>query len=122
MVAGFVPSKTAKTTTQRGLGWDHQKRRASLLRKHIDGTLCRCQPDCGPACLCVGTEGLPMWRDPARNADGMPLEADHTLPRSLGGTRADRLLLATCNRSRGAGNNAGPVVLSQLTTSRSQGW
>ncbi|NUR09343.1 MAG: hypothetical protein HOQ45_20360 [Nocardioidaceae bacterium] len=44
-----------------------------------------------------------MYRDPARNPDGMPLEADHTQARSQGGRRADRLLLATCNRSRGDG-------------------
>ncbi|WP_432571185.1 hypothetical protein [Kineococcus sp. SYSU DK005] len=37
------------------------------------------------------------------NVDGRPLEADHTLARSLGGGLADRLLIATCNASRGAG-------------------
>lgn len=47
-----------------------------------------------------------MYRDPARNPDGMPLEADHTVARSQGGRRADRLLLATCNRSRGDGTRA----------------
>lgn len=47
-----------------------------------------------------------MYRTPERNPDRMPLEADHTLARSLGGTRADRLLLATCNRSRGNGTRA----------------
>lgn len=40
------------------------------------------------------------------NVDGMPLEADHTLAR----TRADRLMLATCNRSRGAGRTARTVT------------
>lgn len=44
-----------------------------------------------------------MYRDPALNVDGMSLEADHTQARSQGGTKADRLLLATCNRSRGDG-------------------
>ena len=44
-----------------------------------------------------------MYLDAARNPDRMPLEADHTQARSQGGTKADRLLLATCNRSRGAG-------------------
>jgi hypothetical protein len=44
-----------------------------------------------------------MYRDPRSNIDGAPLEADHTTPRSLGGTVADRLLLAVCNRSRGNG-------------------
>jgi len=44
-----------------------------------------------------------MYRDPYRNPDGQPLEADHSNARSLGGTLADRLMLATCNRSRGNG-------------------
>ncbi len=44
-----------------------------------------------------------MHRDPSSNVDGAPLEADHTLSRSQGGTRADRLLLRICNRSRGDG-------------------
>ncbi len=48
-----------------------------------------------------------MYRDPDMNADGMPLEADHTIARSLGGTKADRLLLGTCNRSRGDGTRIG---------------
>jgi hypothetical protein len=48
-----------------------------------------------------------MYRDPSRNVDGLTLEADHTLARSQGGTRADRLLLATCNRSRGDGTRLG---------------
>lgn len=49
-----------------------------------------------------------MWRDPASNVDLMPLEADHgALARSLGGGKADRLLIATCNRSRGNGTRAG---------------
>lgn len=100
-----------RTTTQRGLGWTHQKRREQLLRNHTDGTPCPCQPGCGPGCICRGTNGLPMYRDPARNPDRMPLEADHTLARSLGGTTADRLLLATCNRSRGDGTrNVGEII------------
>jgi hypothetical protein len=44
-----------------------------------------------------------MYRDRSRNVDGMALEADHTVARARGGTRADRLLIATCNRSRGDG-------------------
>ena len=43
-------------------------------------------------------------RDPARNRDGKPLEADHSQARSKGGTKADRLLCSTCNRSRQAGD------------------
>ena len=95
-----------KTTTEKGLGWRHQQDKAALLRNHIDGTPCPCLglDDCGPSCLCrPHGVGQPMYRDAARNPDGMPLEADHTTARSQGGTRADRLLLATCNRSRGDG-------------------
>ena len=47
-----------------------------------------------------------MYRDPMLNPDGLPLEADHTIARSQGGVLADRLLLATCNRSRGDGTRA----------------
>ena len=63
-----------------------------------------------------------MYRDPARNYDGMPLEADHEQARSQGGTRATRLLLATCNRSRGDGTRfatSGPRDRSQWC---SQAW
>lgn len=105
--------KRKRTTTQRGLGWDHQKRRDQLMRDHVDGTACPCQPGCGPACPCAGRlQGLPMYRDAARNFDRRPLEADHTRARARGGNQADRLLLSTCNRSRGAGE------LAQLVTSR----
>jgi 5-methylcytosine-specific restriction endonuclease McrA len=69
------------TTTQRGLGWSHQKRRAYLLRNLTDGT---------PCAHC----GQPMYRT-------QKLEADHTLPRSQGGTTADRLLHMRCNRQLG---------------------
>lgn len=102
----------ARTTTQRGLGWEHQKRRDQLLRNHVDGTPCPCQPGCGPACPCASSGGLPMYRDAARNVDGRALEADHTIARARGGKAADRLLISTCNRSRGAGE------LTPLVTSR----
>jgi hypothetical protein len=50
-----------------------------------------------------------MHHNPARNVDGMPLEADHgQRARAHGGHRADRLLLATCNRSRGDGTRSAP--------------
>lgn len=101
------PRPAGPSTTERGLGWAHQRDRAVLLRGHVDGTPCPCLElnDCGPACPCrrVGI-GLPMYRDPARNADGRALQADHSRARSRGGTRADRLLLATCNASRGDGS------------------
>lgn len=101
-----------KTTTERGLGYAHRKQRDKLMRSHVDGSPCPCLDDdaCGPACLCrPHGEGQPMWRDAGRNADGMPLEADHTLSRSQGGKKADRLMLATCNRSRQDGMRNAPV-------------
>ncbi|WP_369053896.1 hypothetical protein [Kineococcus terrestris] len=99
-----------RSTHQRGLGWQHQQQRAALLRAHIDGTPCPCT-DCGPACPCRAAGrppglGLPMWRDPASNVDRRPLDADHTLSRAHGGTVADRLVLSTCNRSRGDGSRS----------------
>lgn len=77
-------AQARRTTTQRGLGAEHQARRKWLLDNHVDGSLCvRC--------------GQPMWKDEQQ------LDADHTVPRSQGGTKADRLLHASCNRSRGDG-------------------
>jgi hypothetical protein len=95
-----------KTTTQKNLGWPHQQLKRRAMASHRDGAPCPCLDlnDCGPACPCrAAGQGLPMYRDPARNPDGMMLELDHTLARSQGGTKGDRLLLAVCNRSRGAG-------------------
>ncbi len=86
------------------------------MRRHVDGAPCPCQPGCGPACLCVGTGGLPMYRDPRLNPDGLALDADHSTPRAFGGTHADRLLFATCNRSRGDGTRA--TMTRALVTSR----
>lgn len=99
-------AKNGQTTEQLGLGWRHRQQREHLLAQHIDGSPCPCLNlnDCGPSCLCrPHGRGLPMYRDRYRNPDHMPLEADHSNPRALGGTLADRLLLATCNRSRGDG-------------------
>ena len=81
---------SSKTTTQRGLGWEHQKQRARLIRAHVDGTLCF---------WC----GLPMFKT-------QKLEADHSLTRSQGGKKADRLLHGynqlgnRCNQERGDGS------------------
>lgn len=97
------------TTTSKGLGWAHQQQARRLFARLVDGTPCPCLDldDCGPACPCrAAGHGLPMYRDPERNADGRTLQADHTVARSQGGTKADRLLLATCNGSRGDGNRA----------------
>lgn len=81
------------TNKQRGVGWHHTQVRNALLARHADGSLCWW---CGRG----------MYRDPAKNWDRKPLEADHTLPRSKGNTHgaADRLLCSTCNRQRGNGD------------------
>ena len=87
-------AKGRQTTTELGLGWDHQRARRRLLARHIDGTPCPCGvgADCGPACLCKRAGyALPMYRDPSRNPDGRPLEADHTLARSRGGALPDQI-------------------------------
>lgn len=81
-----------KSTTARGLGWNHQQNAARLHRTHTDGT---------PCWWC----GKPMYRDPQRNWDHHTLAADHTIARAHGGTRADRLLHATCNKQRGDGHH-----------------
>lgn len=104
-----MPTRQQLSSTARGLGHEHRKVRARLLDRHIDGSPCPCLGDgkCRAACPCrPAGRGLPMYRDPVRNVDLLPLEADHgSLARSMGGTMADRLLLATCNRSRGAGTH-----------------
>ncbi len=91
-----TPRARGTTTTARGLGHEHQKRRAKLLRSHIDGT---------PCAWC----GEPMYL-------AQDLDADHSVPRALGGTHADRLLHAACNRSRGDGTRA--TMTRALVTSR----
>ncbi len=83
--------KDVRSTTERGLGWRHQKQRDRLVAGLVDGTACW---------WC----GKPMYRDKAANFDGAPVEADHTLARSKGGDLADRLLHRRCNRSRGNGS------------------
>ena len=72
------------TTTRRGLGWQHQKQRAALLRRHVEGT---------PCWWC----GRPMYRSQG-------LAADHTQARARGGRHADRLLHTLCNAARGDGS------------------
>lgn len=75
---------STKTTTQRGLGWEHQKQREKLLRAHVEGTPCWW---CG---------------EPMHLAQG--LAADHSHARAHGGTKADRLLHGLCNKQRGDGS------------------
>lgn len=101
--------KRKLTTTQQGMGWDHQQDRDKLLTRHIDGRRCW---------WC----GRPMYRKPERNFDGRTLHADHSKSRSrygIGRTRADRLLHDTCNRERGDGSrdNERPALTHIATPS-----
>lgn len=86
-----MPSQHKRTTTQRGVGYRHRKQVEYLHSTHIDGT---------PCWWC----GKPMYRDPGRNWDGRRLSGDHSIPRSKGGTIADRLLHWQCNTDRGDGD------------------
>lgn len=86
-----APDVTSTNTTTRGLGWQHQLQRARLIAQHIDGSPCYW---CG--------RGTFLSAD--QNWDGNGLEADHSIPRSAGGTIADRLMHRTCNRARGDGD------------------
>ncbi|NKS97484.1 hypothetical protein [Prescottella equi] len=81
-----------RTTTERGLGWAHQKERTHLLRIHVDGT---------PCWWC----GKPMHREAELNWDRRVLAADHSHARAQGGTQADRLLHSICNKQRQDGRN-----------------
>lgn len=82
---------TAKTTTEKGLGWDHQQETDALKAEHVDGT---------PCWWC----GLPMFLDPLLNWDRRGLSGDHSLPRASGGVITDRLLHGKCNKRRGDGS------------------
>lgn len=86
--AGRAP----RSTTARGLGWQHQKQRERLLRMHRDGDACW---------WC----GEPMYRSQS-------LDADHEEARINGGALASRLLHSSCNRSRkdGARDAQRPAV------------
>ncbi len=59
-------------------------------------------PTAAQRICCRAGYALPMYRNPDLNLGGMPLEADHSMARSRGGLKADRLVLAAYNRSRGA--------------------
>lgn len=93
-----------RTTTERGLGYDHQKTRDRLLRQHVDGA---------PCWWC----GQPMYLTEA-------LAADHSLARAHGGTQADRLLHERCNKSRGDGSrdHLRPALASAPRTWTSREW
>jgi hypothetical protein len=84
-------ARPRRTTTQRGLGHTHQRDRAAQLPKHI-GTRCPCT-----AKTCRHHPGKPCHAVLDSTA-----EWDHSTPRALGGTHADRFLCPPCNRSLGA--------------------
>jgi 5-methylcytosine-specific restriction endonuclease McrA len=72
------------TTTAKGLGYRHRQQREHLLRLHVEGS------PCGMCCQ-------PMFKHQG-------LDADHSIPRALGGAHrlADRLVHASCNSRAGA--------------------
>ena len=79
------PVSKAKSTTERGYGWKHQKQRERLLRAHKDGA---------PCWWC----GKPMYLDKSKNWDGKSLAADHPEPNGARkGLPAKRLLHHNCN-------------------------
>lgn len=95
------PRKLAGTT-ERGYGWRHQQQRQRLMRAHKDGTPCS---HCGK----------PMYRDPAKNFDGAPLEAQHADPLAnhadkLSAPLASELMHRFCNRSLGDGSRGSAPV------------
>jgi hypothetical protein len=69
------------TSTQRGLGWSHEQQRARLLP------------------LAYGED---CWRCGQLMLPGQALDAGHSVDRALGGTVADRMEHASCNRRAGA--------------------
>lgn len=70
----------SKTTTQRGLGWSHVKRRKQLLPAAI-GTHCPARTP-----RCHGLMTVPRL-----------MHLDHSTPRALGGKEGDRIICAGCN-------------------------
>lgn len=71
----------AATTTQRGYGWTHQRRRARMVKAALNT---RCPAQASPNC-----DGLMV--NPRR------MHLDHSTPRALGGTHGDRVICAPCN-------------------------
>lgn len=85
-----------KTTTQQGLGWEHQQARAKAMREFRDGDPC-------PFC----NEG--MYLD-------QKLDFDHVIPRSQGGADGPRRLSHSwCNRQ------AGGRLGARITNGRKRG-
>lgn len=80
----------ARLSRNKAYGRQHRQQRERLLARHVDGSPC-------PYCR------EPMYRDPAANHDGAPLEADHSTSRASGNVfgHADVLCCRTCNRRKG---------------------
>jgi hypothetical protein len=79
-----MSGKDRRTTTEKGLGYAHQRLRKALLSSLVPGSRC---PRCGEAML------------PHIQA----LDLDHAVPRSQGGAGGpSRLAHASCNRRHGA--------------------
>jgi 5-methylcytosine-specific restriction endonuclease McrA len=75
--------KDPRTTTEKGLGWSHQRQRKALLASLVPGSRC---PRCGE----------PMW------PHVQDLDLDHVVPRSQGGAGGpSRLAHSACNRRHG---------------------
>ena len=97
------------TTTQRGLGYDHQSARERALASLKDGDLCaRCQ-----------RRGIhhPMYRHLVIWKDGKPrspwLDLDDFPGRTFGGPQIKLLSWRRCNRSAGAALST-PLRLARL--------
>lgn len=87
------PAARKKTRQERGYDRRHEKQRERLMRQMVDGSPC---PHCGK----------PRFKDPGRNFDGAPLEANHSDPLANYADKraaplADELLHRFCNRSLG---------------------
>lgn len=88
----------SRTTTQRGLGAEHQGGREAALRALRDGDLCA-------RCLLRGVEH-PMYESQVHYVNGKArssvLDYDDFPGRWFGGPQVKRLSYRSCNRSAGA--------------------
>lgn len=77
-----MPNRDPRSTTQRGLGWSHQRERKAAMAVFADGSPC-------PFC------GRPMFR-------WQRLHWDHSVPRVVGGNGPRRWAHGKCNEQAGA--------------------
>jgi hypothetical protein len=78
------------TTTERGYGYDHQRRRQALLPAALG------QPCPGPAFGPRSPRCTGLMLNPKH------MDLDHTTPKALGGRQGDRIVCSPCNRGSGA--------------------